>query len=203
MINKIGGRRKMIKFTKARKILMGLMVLGQLAAVPVIANAAPSKESVEVKKYDSLNAAAKDYAKVLQEISNYGSRKMLKSINPDVDKYVAKMNNATLKKQWEDSNTMLIEQFDVSVYKVNENGNEGEVVFLIKGYDEKALDKYLGDNASKYVTKVDNSKDEIEVNIDKYIKLQYDYLSKTKKVNLATSTVKFKKGSDNKWQVVK
>ena len=193
----------MIKFTKVRKMLMGLMVVGQLIAVPAVANAAPSKESVEVKKYDSLKAAAADYAKVLQEISNYGSRKMLKSINPDVDKYVAKKNNATLKKQWEDSNTMLIEQFDVSVYKVNENGNEGEVVFLIKGYDENALNKYLGDNASKYVEKVDNSKDEIEVNIDKYIKLQYDYLTKTKKINLATSTVKFKKGSDNKWQVVK
>ena len=193
----------MIKFTKVRKMLMGLMVVGQLIAVPAVANAAPSKESVEVKKYDSLKAAAADYAKVLQEISNYGSRQMLKSINPDVDKYVAKKNNATLKKQWEDSNTMLIEQFDVSVYKVNENGNEGEVVFLIKGYDENALNKYLGDNASKYVEKVDNSKDEIEVNIDKYIKLQYDYLTKTKKINLATSTVKFKKGSDNKWQVVK
>lgn len=193
----------MIKFKKARKMLMGLMVVGQLIAVPAVASAAPSKESVEVKKYDSLKAAAEDYAKVLQEISNYGSRKMLKSINPDVDKYVAKKNNATLKKQWEDSNTMLIEQFDVSVYKVNENGNEGEVVFLIKGYDENALNKYLGDNASKYVEKVDNSKDEIEVNIDKYIKLQYDYLTKTKKINLATSTVKFKKGSDNKWQVVK
>lgn len=193
----------MIKFTKVRKMLMGLMVVGQLIAVPAVANAAPSKESIEVKKYDSLKAAAEDYAKVLQEISNYGSRQMLKSINPDVDKYVAKKNNATLKKQWEDSNTMLIEQFDVSVYKVNENGNEGEVVFLIKGYDENALNKYLGDNASKYVEKVDNSKDEIEVNIDKYIKLQYDYLTKTKKINLATSTVKFKKGSDNKWQVVK
>lgn len=193
----------MIKFTKVRKMLMGLMVVGQLIAVPAVANAAPSKESVEVKKYDSLKAAAEDYAKVLQEISNYGSRQMLKSINPDVDKYVAKKNNATLKKQWEDSNKMLIEQFDVSVYKVNENGNEGEVVFLIKGYDENALNKYLGDNASKYVEKVDNSKDEIEVNIDKYIKLQYDYLTKTKKINLATSTVKFKKGSDNKWQVVK
>ena len=193
----------MIKFKKARKMLMGLMVVGQLIAVPAVASAAPSKESVEVKKYDSLKAAAEDYAKVLQEISNYGSRKMLKSINPDVDKYVAKKNDSTLKKQWEDSNTMLIEQFDVSVYKVNENGNEGEVVFLIKGYDEKALNKYLGDNASKYVEKVDNSKDEIEVNIDKYIKLQYDYLTKTKKINLATSTVKFKKGSDNKWQVVK
>ena len=193
----------MIKFKKVRKMLMGLMVVGQLIAVPAVANAAPTKESVEVKKYDSLKAAAEDYAKVFQEISNYGSRQMLKSINPDVDKYVAKKNNATLKKQWEDSNTMLIEQFDVSVYKVNENGNEGEVVFLIKGYDEKALDKYLGDNASKYVEKVDNSKDEIEVNIDKYIKLQYDYLTKTKKINLATSTVKFKKGSDNKWQVVK
>ena len=193
----------MIKFKKVRKMLMGLMVVGQLIAVPAVANAAPSKESVEVKKYDSLKAAAEDYAKVLQEISNYGSRQMLKSINLDVDKYVAKKNNATLKKQWEDSNTMLIEQFDVSVYKVNENGNEGEVVFLIKGYDEKALNKYLGDNASKYVEKVDNSKDEIEVNIDKYIKLQYDYLTKTKKINLATSTVKFKKGSDNKWQVVK
>jgi len=193
----------MIKFKKVRKMLMGLMVVGQLIAVPAVANAAPSKESVEVKKYDSLKTAAEDYAKVLQEISNYGSRQMLKSINPDVDKYVAKKNNATLKKQWEDSNTMLIEQFDVSVYKVNENGNEGEVVFLIKGYDENALNKYLGDNASKYVEKVDNSKDEIEVNIDKYIKLQYDYLTKTKKINLATSTVKFKKGSDNKWQVVK
>ena len=193
----------MIELKKVRKMLMGLMVVGQLIAVPAVANAAPSKESVEVKKYDSLKAAAEDYAKVLQEISNYGSRQMLKSINPDVDKYVAKKNNATLKKQWEDSNTMLIEQFDVSVYKVNENGNEGEVVFLIKGYDENALNKYLGDNASKYVEKVDNSKDEIEVNIDKYIKLQYDYLTKTKKINLATSTVKFKKGSDNKWQVVK
>ena len=192
----------MIKFTKVRKMLMGLMVVGQLIALPAVANAAPTKESAEVKKYDSLKAAAEDYAKVLQEISNYGSRQMLKSINPDVDKYVAKKNNATLKKQWEDSNTMLIEQFDVSVYKVNENGNEGEVVFLIKGYDENALNKYLGDNASKYVEKVDNSKDEIEVNIDKYIKLQYDYLTKTKKINLATSTVKFKKGSDNKWQVV-
>ena len=193
----------MIKFTKVRKMLMGLMVVGQLIAVPAVANAAPSKESVEVKKYDSLKAAAEDYAKVLQEISNYGSRQMLKSINSDVDKYVAKKKNATLKKQWEDSNTMLIEQFDVSVYKVNENGNEGEVVFLIKGYDENALNKYLGDNASKYVEKVDNSKDEIEVNFDKYIKLQYDYITKTKKINLATSTVKFKKGSDNKWQVVK
>lgn len=193
----------MIELKKVRKMLMGLMVVGQLIAVPAVANAASSKDSVEVKKYDSLKAAAEDYAKVLQEISNYGSRQMLKSINPDVDKYVAKKNNATLKKQWEDSNTMLIEQFDVSVYKVNENGNEGEVVFLIKGYDENALNKYLGDNASKYVEKVDNSKDEIEVNIDKYIKLQYDYLTKTKKINLATSTVKFKKGSDNKWQVVK
>ena len=189
---------------KVKKILMGLMVLGGLATVPNIVNAAPStKEAAQVKKYDSLKTAATDYAKALQEISNYGSRKMLKSINPDVDKYVAKANNSALKKQWEESNTMLIEQFEVSVYQVNENGNNGEVVFLIKGYDEKAMDKYLGDNASKYVTKVDNSKDEVEVDIEKYIKLQYDYLKKTKKINLATSTVKFVKGSDNKWQVVK
>lgn len=194
----------MVKFMKVKKILMGLMVLGGLAAVPNIVNAAPSaKEAAQVKKYDSLKTAATDYAKALQEISNYGSRKMLKSINPDVDKYVAKANNSALKKQWEESNTMLIEQFEVSVYQVNENGNNGEVVFLVKGYDEKALDKYLGDNASKYVTKVDNSKDEVEVDIEKYIKLQYDYLKKTKKINLATSTVKFVKGSDNKWQVVK
>lgn len=194
----------MVKFMKVKKILMGLIVLGGLAAVPNIVNAAPSeKEAVQVKKYDSLKTAATDYAKALQEISNYGSRKMLKSINPDVDKYVAKANNSALKKQWEESNTMLIEQFEVSVYQVNENGNNGEVVFLIKGYDEKAMDKYLGDNASKYVTKVDNSKDEVEVDIEKYIKLQYDYLKKTKKINLATSTVKFVKGSDNKWQVVK
>lgn len=194
----------MAKFAKVKKVMMGVMIFGGLMAVPSISKAAPSgKESAQIKKYDSLNAAAEDYAKVLQEISNYGSRKMLKSINPDVDKYVAKANNSSLKKQWEDSNTMLIEQFEVSVYQVNENGNNGEVVFLVKGYDEKALDKYLGDNASKYVTKVDNSKDEVEVDIEKYIKLQYNYLKSTKKINLATSTVKFRKGSDNKWQVAK
>ena len=194
----------MAKFAKVKKVMMGVMIFGGLMAVPSISKAAPSgKESAQIKKYDSLNAAAEDYAKVLQEISNYGSRKMLKSINPDVDKYVAKANNSSLKKQWEDSNTMLIEQFEVSVYQVNENGTNGEVVFLVKGYDEKALDKYLGDNASKYVTKVDNSKDEVEVDIEKYIKLQYNYLKSTKKINLATSTVKFRKGSDNKWQVVK
>ena len=194
----------MVKFAKVKKVMMGVMIFGGLMAVPSISKAAPSgKESAQIKKYDSLNAAAEDYAKVLQEISNYGSRKILKSINPDVDKYVAKANNSSLKKQWEDSNTMLIEQFEVSVYQVNENGNNGEVVFLVKGYDEKALDKYLGDNASKYVTKVDNSKDEVEVDIEKYIKLQYNYLKSTKKINLATSTVKFRKGSDNKWQVAK
>lgn len=194
----------MAKFAKVKKVMMGVMIFGGLMAVPSISKAAPSgKESAEIKKYDSLNAAAEDYAKVLQEISNYGSRKMLKSINPDVDKYVEKANDSTLKKQWEESNTMLIEQFEVSVYQVNEKGNNGEVVFLVKGYDEKALDKYLGDNAKKYVTKVDNSKDEVEVDIEKYIKLQYDYLKKTKKINLATSTVKFTKGNDNKWQVVK
>ena len=182
----------MIKIMKIKKILMGLMVFGGLMTIPNLAVAAPAgKESVEIKKYDTLNAAAEDYAKVLQEISNYGSRKMLKSINPDVDKYVEKANDSTLKKQWEESNTMLIEQFEVSVYQVNEKGNNGEVVFLVKGY------------ASKYVTKVDNSKDEVEVDIEKYIKLQYDYLKKTKKINLATSTVKFTKGNDNKWQVVK
>ena len=60
----------------------------------------------------------------------------------------------------------------------------------------------LGDNASQYA-KVDSGKDEVEVDIEKYIKLQYNYLKNTKKINLATSTVKFAKGSDNKWQVTK
>ena len=46
----------MIKFTKAKKILMGLMVLGQLTAIPAIANAAPTaKEAEQIKKFDSLN----------------------------------------------------------------------------------------------------------------------------------------------------
>jgi len=53
---------------KVKKILMGLMVLGGLAAVPNIVNAAPStKEAVQVKKYDSLKTAATDYAKALQD----------------------------------------------------------------------------------------------------------------------------------------
>ena len=189
---------------KLKRMLISLLVLGNLMAVSGVANTAPAKKETEqVKTYDSLKTAASDYAKALQEISNYGSREMLKSINPDVDVYIAKVNNPTLKKQWEDTNTMLLEQFEVSVYKVDEKGDKGEVVFLVKGYDEAALNKYLGDNTSKYVTKVDKAKGEVEVDIDKYIKLQYEYLKKTKKINLATSTINFKKDKNNKWQVVK
>ena len=33
--------------------------------------------------------------------------------------------------------------------------------------------------------------------------MQYDYIEQVKKINLATSTIKFKKGNDNKWKVVK
>lgn len=191
--------------SKIKKMLVSLLVIGQLAVMPGILNAASekkeSKENTEVKSYDSLTVAAEDYAKALQEISNYGSRKMLKTINPDVDMYVEKLNNPALKKQWEDMNTMLLEQFEVSVYKVDEN--KGEIVFLVKGYDEKALNKYLLDNTDKYVTKVDKEKGEMELDIDKYIKLQYDYLEKTKKIDLATSMIKFKKGNNNKWKVVK
>ena len=189
---------------KLKRMLISLLVLGNMVAVSGAANAAPAKKETEqVKTYDSLKNAASDYAKALQEISNYGSREMLKSINPDVDVYIAKVKNPTLKKQWEDTNTMLLEQFEVSVYKVDEKGDKGEVVFLVKGYDEAALNKYLGDNTSKYVTKVDKAKGEVEVDIDKYIKLQYEYLKKTKKINLATSTINFKKDKNNKWQVVK
>ena len=189
---------------KLKRMLISLLVLGNLVAVSGAANAAPAKKETEqVKTYDSLKTAASDYAKALQEISNYGSREMLKSINPDVDVYIAKVKNPTLKKQWEDTNTMLLEQFEVSVYKVDEKGDKGEVVFLVKGYDEAALNKYLGDNTSKYITKVDKAKGEVEVDIDKYIKLQYEYLKKTKKINLATSTINFKKDKNNKWQVVK
>ena len=180
---------------KLKRMLISLLVLGNMVAVSGAANAAPAKKETEqVKTYDSLKTAASDYAKALQEISNYGSREMLKSINPDVDVYIAKVNNPTLKKQWEDTNTMLLEQFEVSVYKVDEKGDKGEVVFLVKGYDEAALNKYLGDNTSKYVTKVDKAKGEVEVDIDKYIKLQYEYLKKTKKINLATSTINLTNG---------
>jgi len=191
---------------KVKKILMSLLVIGQLIATPSIINAASEKKGTkeaaeEIKSYDSLKIAAEDYAKALQEISNYGSREMLKTINPSVDEYIEKLNNPTLKKQWEDTNTMLLEQFEVSVYKVDEN--KGEIIFLVKGYDEDALNKYLEDNTDKYVTKVDKTKGEVELDIDKYIKLQYDYLEQVKKINLATSTIKFKKGNDNKWKVVK
>ena len=202
-----------------KKILLTLLILAQLVVVaetkkgtaPVSqpkSAAAPKPAKTEtvgkdgIKRFATLKEAAEDYAKALQEISNYGSRELLQTINPNVDKYVSEKNDADLQNKWDETNTMLIEQFEVSVYKVNENGNDGEVVFLIKGYDEKALDKYLGDNASQYA-KVDSGKDEVEVDIEKYIKLQYNYLKNTKKINLATSTVKFAKGSDNKWQVTK
>ena len=153
-----------------------------------------------IKRFATLKEAAEDYAKALQEISNYGSRELLKTINPDVDKYVSEKKDESLKKRWEETNTLLIEQFEVLVYKINENGNNGEVIFLVKGYDETAMSKYLNDNYKKYA-KIDKVRAQVDINIEEYIKLQHDYLTKTKKINLATSKVNFIKDSQG-WKVV-
>ena len=199
-----------------KKILLTLLVLAQLVVVaetkkgtaPVSQTksaAVPKPAKTEtvgkdgIKRFATLKEAAEDYAKALQEISNYGSRELLQTINPNVDKYVCEKNDADLQKKWDETNTMLIEQFEVLVYKINENGNNGEVIFLIKGYDETAMNKYLNDNYKKYA-KIDKVRSQVDINIEEYIKLQYEYLTKTKKINLATSKVHFVKDSQG-WKV--
>lgn len=183
-----------------KKILILLLILGQFTAViPVKGAPSATASAEEIKKFSTLKEAADDYAKVLEEISNYGSREMLKTINSNVDQYVAEKNDSKLTKKWEEVNTMLIEQFEVSVYSIGEEQTNGEVVFLIKGYDEEALNKYLNDNSEKYA-KVNRMKGEVTVDIEKYIDLQHSYLSNTKKVNLATSTVNFLK-ENGEWKV--
>ena len=199
-----------------KKILLTLLILAQLVVVaetkkqnvPVSqpkSAVAPKPAKTEtigkdgIKRFATLKEAAEDYAKALQEISNYGSRELLQTINPNVDKYVSEKNDADLQKKWDETNTMLIEQFEVLVYKINENGNNGEVIFLIKGYDETAMNKYLNDNYKKYA-KIDKVRSQVDINIEEYIKLQYEYLTKTKKINLATSKVHFVKDSQG-WKV--
>lgn len=200
-----------------KKILLTLLILAQLVvvaetkkeSVPVsqpksAAVSKPAKTEIigkdGIKRFATLKEAGEDYAKALQEISNYGSRELLKTINPNVDKYVSEKNNADLQKKWDETNTMLIEQFEVLVYKINENVNNGEVIFLIKGYDETAMSKYLNDNYKKYA-KIDKVRAQVDINIEEYIKLQHDYLTKTKKINLATSKVHFEKDSQG-WKVI-
>ena len=177
-----------------KKLLLAILVLGQLS---VIAEGATKKmtpeekvaQQVEVKKFSSLKDAGAEYAKAMAEVAN-----------KDVDEYIKKIEDPKLAKQWNEVNNMLIEQFEVSVYEVKENGDTGQIVFLIKGYDEDALNKYLTDNTSKYAT-VNKDKDEVDVDIDEYIRIEYNYLKTTPKINLATSTVNFKK-ENNQWKVI-
>jgi len=188
-----------------KKLLLAILVLGQLS---VIAEGATKKmtpeekvaQQVEVKKFSSLKDAGEEYAKAMAEVANFGSREMLQTVNKDVDEYIKKIEDPKLAKQWNEVNNMLIEQFEVSVYEVKENGDTGQIVFLIKGYDEDALNKYLTDNTSKYAT-VNKDKDEVDVDIDEYIRIEYNYLKTTPKINLATSTVNFKK-ENNQWKVI-
>jgi len=188
-----------------KKLLLAILVLGQLS---VIAEGATKKmtpeekvaQQVEVKKFSSLKDAGAEYAKAMAEVANFGSREMLQTVNNDVDEYIKKIEDPKLAKQWNEVNNMLIEQFEVSVYEVKENGDTGQIVFLIKGYDEDALNKYLTDNTSKYAT-VNKDKDEVDVDIDEYIRIEYNYLKTTPKINLATSTVNFKK-ENNQWKVI-
>ena len=180
-----------------KKLLLAILVLGQLS---VIAEGATKKmtpeekvaQQVEVKKFSSLKDAGAEYAKAMAEVANFGSREMLQTVNKDVDEYIKKIEDPKLAKQWNEVNNMLIEQFEVSVYEVKENGDTGQIVFLIKGYDEDALNKYLT---------VNKDKDEVDVDIDEYIRIEYNYLKTTPKINLATSTVNFKK-ENNQWKVI-
>lgn len=181
--------------------LLVLMASFQIMATGAGSTGNTAQQKQKVKKFSTLEEAAKSYAGVLQEVANYGSRRMLKTINADVDKYVEEKKDAKLKKLWEDTNTMLLEQFEVSVYKVEEGKTGlGDVVFLIKGYDEEALNKYLNSNLDKYA-KINREKGEVDINIEKYIELQHNYLKGTKKVNIATSTVNFSK-INNEWKVI-
>lgn len=186
-----------------KKILGMLILLASFQMITIGANNTKNttQQKQEVKRFKTLEEAAKSYAEVLQEVSNYGSREMLKTINADVDKYVLEKKDEKLSKMWEETNTMLLEQFEVSVYKVEEGKNGlGDVVFLIKGYDEEALNKYLNSNIDKYA-KINREKGEVDINIEKYIELQHNYLKGTKKINIATSTVNFSK-VNNEWKVI-
>lgn len=186
-----------------KKILLALLSAVQISTMAAGVNnqKVASTNQGQVKVFKTLKEAAQDYAKVLQEISNYGSREMLKTINADVDKYVFEKGDKILTKLWEETNTMLLEQFEVSVYKVGEGKSGlGDVIFLIKGYDEVALNKYLNSNMEQYA-KIDREKGEVEIDIEKYIAIQHSYLKKTKKINLATSTVNFSKTASG-WQVM-
>ena len=50
---------------KLKRMLISLLVLGNMVAVSGVTNAAPAKKETEqVKTYDSLKTAASDYAKV-------------------------------------------------------------------------------------------------------------------------------------------
>ena len=186
-----------------KKLLLAILVLGQLSAEGATKKMTPEEkvaQQVEVKKFSSLKDAGAEYAKAMAEVANFGSREMLQTVNKDVDEYIKKIEDPKLAKQWNEVNNMLIEQFEVSVYEVKENGDTGQIVFLIKGYDEDALNKYLTDNTSKYAT-VNKDKDEVDVDIDEYIRIEYNYLKTTPKINLATSTVNFKK-ENNQWKVI-
>ena len=116
-----------------KKILLTLLILAQLVVVaetkkgkaPVsqpksAATSQPAKTEVVgkdgIKRFATLKEAAEDYAKALQEISNYGSRELLQTINPNVDKYVSeKLTDKDFKLSLEDYIIdIIIEPFEES-----------------------------------------------------------------------------------------
>ena len=174
-----------------KKILLTLLILAQLVVVaetkkgtaPVSqpkSAAAPKPAKTEtvgkdgIKRFATLKEAAEDYAKALQEISNYGSRELLQTINPNVDKYVSEKNDSHVTRK------------------------RGCLLYTSPSPRDRQ-NKYLNDNYKKYA-KIDKVRSQVDINIEEYIKLQYEYLTKTKKINLATSKVHFVKDSQG-WKV--
>ena len=153
----------------------------------------------EVKAFDSLNTAAEEYRKVLQELVNFKSREEFNEGGDNLGNYLKSSGNTELEKKWETIKNKIAEPYEIKANSPKMKGTNGATVdYDVYGYDEGKIAEMIDQNIEQFVQEGEDG--EISIDMEKYILSVEDFVNKSKKIKVATAQIEFEKIA-GKWML--
>ena len=153
----------------------------------------------EVKAFDSLNIAAEEYRKVLQELVNFKSREEFNEGGDNLGNYLKSSGNTELEKKWETIKNKIAEPYEIKANSPKMKGTNGATVdYDVYGYDEGKLIEVIDHNIQEFVQQEEDGT--LLIDMEKYLLSVEEFVNKTKKIKVAVTTMEFEKVS-GKWML--
>lgn len=191
--------------------LKNILFLFIMLAVTIFADTNnDSNEFPDNIEYNSIEQAAIGSAEIIKIALNEGINVLAGEVET-LEEYVEKLNNNEVKFKWEYIYENISNPIDVEVLSTKNNASFGSVTYLVKALNEDDMWEYLQKNADKYLIVSDAELDDaekleeyevdLEVDFEKYIDLQYDYIKNTPKQDVMKMDLEFYQ-VNGKWKVL-